>query len=270
MKKPDREQLDKKWKLQKFPQFIKKQPRSILEHFQYFQAIEFFIFFIYYFELFQEYLPQKYYNNTLSLVKVIRNLFEPCTKNQIEEYEKNLLEYLKEAEKLFGVDFMKFVTHSIMHIPLVVKKHGILSFLSTFPYESYNSVFMASMKAYNCSQFSLQYFDLKQSLKEIGSFKYGYNNGRVINGFTFKPQSQPNVCNYCCVEVGNGLFEYGWITNIVADNTVTVKFENYEKPVNIYKNDFHKILPVLLTRNQDGRIENRIRFFYYTKLFVIS
>jgi hypothetical protein len=186
----------------------------------------------------------------------------------LNQHEVTLKENLRESERLFGTDFMKYVRHTLFDVIHIVRKHGILSLMSTFPYESLNHNFMTS---YNWTEYSLTYFDLKQQQKQVKQKNNTLSSSKCyINGFSFAPSATPKASNYICILLHDAVYRcYGWI---VEDNydSIIVKFEEETKRQRIYPQYFDTIYPGFIIRNEKGEIENRRTFLYWTKLFIVN
>jgi hypothetical protein len=152
------EKIDSIWMKQDTPYFIHRRPRSLLENVNRLKAIEIYTVFFLYFEIFKGLIKDEYYSMTLDLILDLRNFMKEIPKVEVLQMKQKFKAYVLKCEFYYGKSFITSVTHSIIHIPSNVLRHGIIAFISTFPYEGYNSIFTKGKLLTKLEFNNLKYF----------------------------------------------------------------------------------------------------------------
>lgn len=123
----------------KVPKFINRPPVDI-RNFSTWKANQFRCFLLYYcYEAFFGIMEKKYFDNLLLLSSAIYTFSKDfITERDFEEASKNITEFVKQFETLYGAEHMNFNVHLMLHLPNTVKKFGPCWSYSMFSYESKN------------------------------------------------------------------------------------------------------------------------------------
>lgn len=123
------------------PYFFNRMPRSITL-LPFYKASEYYNWMLFYSLLtLVNFLPQKYFQHWLLLVKSLFMLLQDSIKKtNLELIETFLKAFVKEIKKLYGDRILTYNIHQLLHLPLVVKRWGPLFANSAFPFENYNGL----------------------------------------------------------------------------------------------------------------------------------
>lgn len=90
---------------------------------------------------------KKYYQHWFSFVYSVQILMKTkITEPELAAASAALTLFVSQIESLYGIDFMSYNVHILLHVPQSVKNFGALWAWSTFPYESYNGVLKSLFK----------------------------------------------------------------------------------------------------------------------------
>ena len=157
-------QFDTIFQKQKFPSFIKRQPRSIEYNLNYMKAIELYIIFHYYTILFEPILQKETYHLINELFKCLTRMMIGIKRTELNALNKKwnyLLDKLQNSN-FFGETNCTRNFHIMKHLPLMVKYHGPLSLNSLFMFKAFNSHLTKTFVVHNCFNTSLSFFSCKQ------------------------------------------------------------------------------------------------------------
>lgn len=121
------------------PDSFSRLPRE-LSQYNLYKAYEFYNYlFFYSVPLLSNYLPEKYFQHWLLLVKAIHNLVKDTIKiSDLEESDKLLKLFVSQIENLYNDRQLTYNVHQLVHLVLCVKRWGPLRGTSAFAFENYN------------------------------------------------------------------------------------------------------------------------------------
>ena len=114
-------------------------------------------------------LNPAHYRHFLKFIEIMESLHSDCiTYTELDNAEKNVKDFVKNFQRLYGNDYMVYNVHLLLHIVDAVRKFGPLQNFSLFVYENYNGVLGNFLKGPNgpliqlvkryFSQLSLSYY----------------------------------------------------------------------------------------------------------------
>ncbi|CAD6234319.1 GSCOCG00012389001-RA-CDS [Cotesia congregata] len=121
------------------PDSFSRLPRE-LSQYNLYKAYEFYNYlFFYSVPLLSNYLPEKYFQHWLLLVKAIHNLVKDTIEiADLEESDKLLKLFVSQIENLYNDRQLTYNVHQLVHLVLCVKRWGPLRGTSAFAFENYN------------------------------------------------------------------------------------------------------------------------------------
>lgn len=124
------------------PSEMARVPRSICDR-KNWKAAEWRYFLLYYsYPCVKNLLPSKYLQHWCSLIYCIYTFLQPVVMpNEKQNVELQLRQFVANVQSYYGMKFLKFNTHLLLHVGQCVTDFGALWAHSTFrPFERYNGV----------------------------------------------------------------------------------------------------------------------------------
>lgn len=121
------------------PESFSRLPRE-LSQYNLYKAYEFYNYlFFYSVPLLSNYMPEKYFQHWILLVKAIHNLVKDTIEiEDLEESDKLLKLFVLQIENLYNDRQLTYNVHKLLHLVLCVKRWGPLRGTSAFAFENYN------------------------------------------------------------------------------------------------------------------------------------
>lgn len=120
------------------PNCFQRKPRTLKE-IEFWKATEYRLFLVYYGQLvLRDILNDDCYKHFMCLVVAMRILLSPSLVMQHLDYARQLLTYfVSNAKTIYGVEFMVYNVHSLLHFADEAAKYGSLDRCSAFCFENY-------------------------------------------------------------------------------------------------------------------------------------
>lgn len=163
----DKIHKDKKFSLFKFlsvvdkylaqiknPNFCTRRPRPFTGHLSFFTTSEIKNWVLYFsIPILQQIMEREYFEHYFFLVEAMFLLHQDSiSQDDLLKADCLLHKFVSAFELLYGLQFMSFNVHSLLHLPLVTEKLGPLSQLNCFPLEKLNGRLKKWVKGSNSPQ----------------------------------------------------------------------------------------------------------------------
>ncbi|KAJ1524619.1 hypothetical protein ONE63_011103 [Megalurothrips usitatus] len=121
------------------PDFVKRRPRG-MDKFSYLIGSEFRSLLLFYsLPALQAYLPDRYFQHWLVLVEAIYLLLQDSISEvDLKAAEILLRLFVRDINELYGPKYYTYNVHSLLHLPLLVERWGLLWATSSFCFEKFN------------------------------------------------------------------------------------------------------------------------------------